>query len=81
MIRNTWMAVFVSLGLLWYECRDDLAVFCYRIGCTAFTAARQRLSGSAATPAVQRKPARDVACSIPFFTFFAPSTVLKDSEN
>jgi hypothetical protein len=81
MIRNAWMAVFIGLGLLWHECRDDLAIFCYRIGCTAFAAARQRLSSSAATPAVQRKTAGNVACSTPFFTFFTPSTILKDSEN
>ena len=78
MIRNTWMAMFIAVGLLWYECRDDFAVFCYRIGCTAFTAARQRLSGLAATPAVQTKTARNVACSIPSLTSFVRSTTLND---
>lgn len=36
MIRlDGWIAVFSAMGLLWYECGEDLAVFCYRISCGA----------------------------------------------
>ena len=41
---NSWMwtGPFGSLGLLWYECREDLSLFCYRIGCGALTEFRSR---------------------------------------
>jgi len=28
---NAWIAVFGTFGVLWYECGDDFALFCYRI--------------------------------------------------
>jgi hypothetical protein len=37
-----WTGPFGSLGLLWYECREDLSLFCYRIGCGALTEVRSR---------------------------------------
>ena len=37
-----WAGPFGSLGLLWYECREDLSLFCYRIGCGALTEVRSR---------------------------------------
>ncbi len=40
---NAWVGVFSFMGLLWHECGEDLGVFCYRMGCTAFAAVRTRL--------------------------------------
>lgn len=43
MIRPAvFLAIVVSLILLWHECGEDLAVFCYRIGLGAFTGLRER---------------------------------------
>lgn len=36
------LAAIGSLILLWHECGEDLAVFCYRIGSGAFTGLRSR---------------------------------------
>src|ERR1700753_3715616 len=37
-----WTGPFGSLGLLWYECREDLSLFCYRISCDALTIVHSR---------------------------------------
>ena len=43
MIRlNERAPVIGALGLLWYECGQDFALFCYRVGCGAFTVFRSR---------------------------------------
>jgi hypothetical protein len=45
MIRlDGWVALFSAISFLWYECREDFAVFCYRITCGAVAAARSRFS-------------------------------------
>lgn len=60
-----WAGPFGSLGLLWYECREDLSLFCYRIGCGALTEVRSRALefapiSQALSTLSQRKPE---ACS------------------
>jgi hypothetical protein len=37
-----WNGPFSSLGLLWYECREDLSLFCYRISCDALAVVHSR---------------------------------------
>ena len=37
-----WTGPLGSLGLLWYECREDLSLFCYRISCDALTTVHSR---------------------------------------
>ena len=43
MIRlSAWLASLTMLLLLWHECGEDPAVFCYRIGLGAFASVRSR---------------------------------------
>jgi hypothetical protein len=79
MIRlNAWIAAFSAMGLLWYECREDFFVFCYRIGCGALASARWRALEFAPVQAVIRTTARNnVACSNRSFTSSARSTIPK----
>jgi hypothetical protein len=83
MIRlDGWIAIFSATSLLWYECREDLAVFCYRISCGAVAAVRLRALDLAPVQAIIRTSGRNnVACSNPSFTFSARSTILKDSKS
>ncbi len=67
---NWWLPVVAAVVILWHECGENFAVFCYRIGMTL--CAR---SGEIFLPgAAQRVP---VACSNPCFTSCAPSTTRK----
>jgi hypothetical protein len=77
---NSWIAVLTGLGLLWHECGEDLAVFCYRMGCGAFTFAHRRaLALAPVSRAISRNRSRNISeCSTPSFIFSAPSTTLKD---
>ena len=78
MLLNGWYALLAGLGLLWHECGDDLGVFCYRIGCGLFTAARLR-AVELAPLAITRNLARNnAACSNRFCTFSARFTTPKD---
>jgi len=78
MLLNGWYALLAGLGLLWHECGDDLGVFCYRIGCGLFTAARLR-AVELAPRAITRNLARNnAACLNPSFTFSARFTTPKD---
>lgn len=75
---NGWYAVLAGIGLLWHECGHDLGVFCYRIGCGAFSAACDRAFGMMPLQATTN-PARDnAACSNRSFTFSAHFTTPKD---
>jgi hypothetical protein len=80
MIRlNAWIAVFSAIGLLWYECGEDLLIFCYRMGCGAVATARPRVLELAPVQSILRTSLRNnVACSNPSFTFSARSTTPKD---
>jgi len=83
MIRlDGWIAVPSAIGLLWYECREDLGVFCYRITCGALSAVGSRALQLATVQAVRRTFTENkIACSNRSFTFYAPSTTLKDSKS
>lgn len=78
MRTNAWYALFGALGLLWYECGDDLAVFCYRIGCGLFTLARQRAVELAPLVVTRTVTRTKAACSSRFFTSSALYTIPKD---
>jgi hypothetical protein len=73
---NAWYAVVASAGLLWHECGHDLGVFCYRIGCGVFSAAREQ----ALVPlrATMNPVRTNAACSNRSFTFSARFTTPKD---
>jgi len=77
MIRPTWWFLLVTAGVvLWEECGENLAIFCYRIICELIAGFRFR--ALFLIPAVVRTEA---ACWNPSFTFFARSTTLKESNN
>ena len=78
MLLNTWYTVLAGLGLLWYECGDDPVVFCYRIGCGLFTAARLRALELAPLAITKNLTRTDAACLNPSFTFSARFTTPKD---
>jgi hypothetical protein len=63
MIRiGALLTAFTMCLLLWHECGEDIAIFCYRIGCGAFMALRTR----ALIPVPVRTFARTrAACSRP----------------
>jgi hypothetical protein len=75
---NAWYAVLAGMGLLWYECGHDFGVFCYRIGCGVFSAARERAFEVAPLRATTNPVRTNAACSNRSFTFSARSTTPKD---
>ena len=81
MIRLTALiAAVIASFLLWYECGEDIGVFCYRIGLGAFTTLRSRTL--VPVPASQINISRDrTACSNPSSTFSTRSTVQTDFES
>jgi hypothetical protein len=80
---ESFKGMFRAMGLLWHECGQDFAFFCYRIGCGALTAAHSRaLELAPVSQVVTKSFARKTdACSNPSFTFSARSTTLKDSRS
>jgi hypothetical protein len=84
MIRlNERAPVIGALGLLWYECGQDFALFCYRVGCGAFTVFRSRsLDLEPGSQVITETPMRNNdACSNLSFICSAPSTTQMDSRN
>jgi hypothetical protein len=75
---NAWYAVLAGMGLLWYECGHDFGIFCYRIGCGVFSAARERAFELAPLRATTNMARTNTACSNRSFTFSARSTTPKD---
>lgn len=75
---NVWYAVLAAAGLLWHECGYDFGVFCYRIGCGAFSAAGKRAFELVPVRATMNPVRTNAACSNRFFTFSARYTTLKD---
>jgi hypothetical protein len=75
---NAWYALLAGMGLLWYECGHDLGVFCYRIGCGVFSAARERAFELAPLRATTTMVRTNAACSNRSCIFFARSTLLRD---
>jgi hypothetical protein len=75
---NAWYALFTGMGLLWHECGDDLGVFCYRIGCGVFTAARDRALELAPVAVTSKWSRINGACSNLSFTSSARFTNPRD---
>lgn len=73
-----WYAVFAGVSLLWHECGHDLGVFCYRIGCGVFSAARERAFELVPLRAITNPVRTNAACSNRSFTFSARFTTPKD---
>jgi len=74
MIRLSVLVSFVSmLILIWHECGENPAVFCYRIGHGIFRSARGR--GLMLAPVSSRT---NTACTTRSFTSFARSTAKMD---
>ena len=77
MIRPTWWLLMVTAGVvLWQECGENLAIFCYRIGWEVISNVRARTLFL--IPVSVRTEA---ACWKPLFTSFAPFTIPKDSDS
>jgi hypothetical protein len=75
---NAFYATLSGVGLLWYECGDDFGVFCYRIGCGVFSAARERAFELVPLKATTNSMRTKAACSNRSFIFSAHSTTPKD---
>ena len=77
MIRPAWWLLLVCAAVvLWEECGENLAIFCYRIGWKAIT--QLRVGTILLIPLSVRSEA---ACWKPSFTSFVRSTILKESNN
>jgi hypothetical protein len=75
---NAWYAVLAAAGLLWHECGYDFGVFCYRIGCGAFSAAGKRVFELVPVRATMNPVRTNTACSNRSFISYAHSTTPKD---
>ena len=80
---DEWISMFAGLGVLWYECGQDFAIFCYRIGCQVLAAVHRRASQVVPVPqAAGRNLFRNnAACLIPSFTSSAPFTTHRDLKS
>ena len=68
-----WLAAMAALLVLWWECGENLAIFCYRMGVTLFS----RVCPGRLLPPGGR--AEDAAlCSRPYKACSTPSTTLRD---
>ncbi len=75
---SAWYAVFAGVGLLWHECGHELGVFCYRIGCGVFSAAREQAFALVPLRATINPVRTNAACSNRSFTFSTRFTTPKD---
>jgi hypothetical protein len=75
---NAWYAVLAAAGLMWHECGYDFGVFCYRIGCGAFSAAGKRAFELVPLRATMNPVRTNAACPNPSSISYAHSTPLKD---
>ncbi len=84
MIRPAVLLVILTgIVFLWYECGEDLGVFCYRIGLGAFTRARSRvLVPVSLKPSIRTFAARNnTECSTLSFTSSTRSITRKASNS
>jgi hypothetical protein len=73
-------AAVIAFLVLWYECGEDIGIFCYRIGLGAFATLRSR--ALVPVPISQINPSRKrSACSNPSSTFSTRSTAQTDFES
>jgi hypothetical protein len=47
---------FHTVGMRWYESREDLSIFCYRVGCDLFAIIREHASELTDNEAVAETP-------------------------
>ena len=74
MIRTAWWFLMVTAGVvLWEECGENLAIFCYRVICELVAGLRFR--ALFLIPAAVRTEA---ACWNPSVTYSTPSTTSKE---
>jgi hypothetical protein len=71
---NWWFAIVATAAILWHECGENIAVFCYRIGVSLCARSGEVFLRGAA----QRVP---VACLNRSFISSVRSTNLKDSNS
>lgn len=69
---NEWMLAFAGLGMLWYECRQDLAVFCYRIGCNVLIRVHRQAMQLRLRPMQRQANSRGPRPSVRFHSSFPP---------
>lgn len=74
------LAAVITSVILWYECGEDIGVFCYRIGLGAFTTLRSRTLVPVPVSQIDRSRDRS-ACSNPSSTFSIRYTAPRDSES
>lgn len=73
---SPWMAAVGACVVIWHECAENPAIFCYRIGRRIFTGFRSREYFLA--PALIPIARNDSRCSNPSGDFSTTSTMLKD---
>jgi hypothetical protein len=73
---SAWMTAVGACVVIWHECAENPAIFCYRIGRRAFTGIRSRSFFLA--PAMIPVMRNDSRCSNPSGNYSTPSTMLKD---
>jgi hypothetical protein len=83
MWTQRWQGMFSSFGLLWHECGQDFAFFCYRIGCGALTVAHSRALELAPVSLRLAKtaPRKTAACSKQSFIFSDRCMTPRASKN
>lgn len=74
------IAAGIASTILWYECGEDIGIFCYRIGSGAFSELRSRalIPVSVSQFSVSRNYS---ACSNRSSTFSTRSTLPRDFES
>lgn len=81
MYPDACITLMAALILMWYECGENLPVFCYRIGCGALVKVTSRAFPRAAEPPVLTAARKNLECSIPSSTSFDRFTIQKVSDN
>jgi len=77
----TMLSLICILILMWHECGENPAVFCYRIGHGFFKSARNRALAPVPVSTVARMPMTqrtNTACSIRSSTFSVRSIIPRD---
>ena len=73
---SAWMASISLCVLLWHECAENPALFCYRIGMSAFASflPRPQILAPVINPVARNNP----RCLNPSAIYSTRSTMLKD---
>jgi hypothetical protein len=70
----------IAFLVLWYECGEDIGIFCYRIGLGAFATMRSRVLVPVPVSQINLSRERS-ACSNPSSTFSTHSIARTDFES